>query len=500
MGQHGVVNASRIVDDADRCYRAVRSRDRRFDGVFFTAVTTTGIYCRPSCPAVTPRRSNVVFYPSAAAAHDAGYRACRRCRPDVTPGSPEWDQRGDVTGRTMRLIADGLVEREGVTGLASRLGYSSRQLHRLLTSELGASPLALARSRRAHNARLLIETTTLAMSDIAFAAGFASIRQFNDTVRAVYGVSPRALRAAAAGRRGGPGGPTTDVEVSLPARPPFDGAALLQFLAGRTIPGVEVVDGNVYRRAMSLPHGPALVALQPGDDFVRCQVNLSDLRDLAAAVERCRRLLDLDTDPVAVAEVLQSDPAVAPLVADQPGLRVPGHVDGHELAVRAVLGQQVSVAGARTLAARLVQRFGATLAEAAGPVTRLFPAPEALADADPASLALPVSRGRAITALSRAVASGDLVLDRGADRDDVAARLVAISGIGPWTAGYVAMRALGDPDVFLPTDLGVRRGMARLGLPTDAATALRHAERWRPWRSYALMHLWTSQPEGNTTR
>ena len=294
------MDTRRIVDDPDRCYRAVRSRDRRFDGVFYTAVTTTRIFCRPSCSSVTPRRSNVVFYPSAAAAHDAGYRACRRCRPDATPGSPDWDLQADVAGRAMRLIADGVVEREGVVGLAGRLGYSSRQLHRLLTSQLGASPLALARSRRAHSARLLIETTGLAMSDVAFAAGFASIRQFNDTVRSVYGVSPRALRAAATSRPGSFSGTSTQLAVRLPARPPFDAAGLFDFLGGRTIPGVESLEDGAYRRTLSLPHGPGVVALQPSGDFVRCELRLSDLRDLAAAVERCRRLLDLDTDPVAV--------------------------------------------------------------------------------------------------------------------------------------------------------------------------------------------------------
>ena len=494
------MDTGRIVDDPDRCYRAVRSRDRRFDGVFYTAVTTTRIFCRPSCSAMTPRRSNVVFYPSAAAAHDAGYRACRRCRPDATPGSPDWDLRADVAGRAMRLIGDGLVEREGVPGLASRLGYSQRQLHRLLTAQLGASPLALARSRRAHSARLLIETTGLAMSDIAFAAGFASVRQFNDTVRSVYDISPRALRAAATSRPGYAAGTSTQLDVRLPARPPFDAAGLFDFLAGRTVPGVESVGAGVYRRTLSLPHGPGAVALQPADDFVRCEIQLSDLRDLAAAVERCRRLFDLDTDPVAVGEVLQADPVLAPLVAGRPGLRVPGHVDGYELAVRAVLGQQVSVAAARTLAARLVQRFGTPLPDTDGVLTHLFPAPEVLAEADPTSLGIPISRGRAIAALSRAVASGELVLDRGADRDDVAARLLALPGIGPWTAGYVAMRALGDPDVFLATDLGVRRGLERLGLPADPRAVLAHAERWRPWRSYALMHLWTSPPEEEPRR
>ena len=490
--------------DTDRCYRAVRSRDSRFDGVFYTAVRTTGIYCRPSCPAVTPRRHNVSFYATAAAAHDAGFRACRRCRPDAAPGSPDWDVRADVCGRAMRLIADGCVDREGVAGLATRLGYSPRQLHRLLAGQLGAGPLALARSRRAQTARILLETTRLSMADVAFAAGFTSVRQFNDTVREVYAARPRDLRSAAAARA--PlDGTGAQLRLRLALRAPFDGVALLDFLAARTVRGVEAVEDGVYRRAVSLPHGPAVVALQPATDHVICAVELTDLRDLAAAVERCRRLLDLDCDPLAVAEGLAADAALAPLVTARPGLRVPGYVDGFEAAVRAVLGQQVSVAGARTLAGRLVQRFGTPLrgpsghSQPAGPAaagtgeapTHLFPTPAALAEADPASLGMPLARGRTLVALSRAVASGDVALDRSAERGEVAARLLALPGIGPWTAGYVAMRALGDPDVFLASDLGVRQAMTRLGLPSAPAAAVAHAERWRPWRSYAQMYLWT---------
>jgi AraC family transcriptional regulator of adaptative response / DNA-3-methyladenine glycosylase II len=494
MGKDGHVTTTELLADTERCYRAVCSRDGRFDGVFFTAVRTTGIYCRPSCTAVTPRRHNVSFFASAAAAHEAGFRACRRCRPDAAPGSPDWDVRADVCGRAMRLIADGCVDRDGVPGLAARLGYSERQLHRLLVGQLGAGPLALARSRRAHTARLLVETTQLSMADIAFAAGFSSVRQFNDTVRQVYAARPSELRAAA-GRRAHPASTGAQLRIRLALRPPFNGAALLGFFAARTVTGVEAVVDGAYGRTLSLPHGPAVVTLRPADDHVTCELALTDLRDLAAAVERCRRLLDLDCDPVAVADVLGADEALAPLVAARPGLRVPGYVDGFEAAVRAVLGQQVSVAGARTLAGRLVQRFGTPLPQPAPTLTHLFPTPAALASADPASLGIPRSRGAAIVALSEAVAAGDIALDRSADRADVADRLLALPGIGSWTAGYVALRALGDPDVFLATDLGVRQAMARLRLPDEPKGALAHAARWRPWRSYAQMYLWTGMPD-----
>ncbi len=473
-----------VIEDQDRCYRAVVSRDKRFDGVFYTGVLTTGIFCRPSCPAVTPRRRNVRFYATAAAALAAGFRACKRCRPDTTPGSPEWDVRADVAGRAMRLINDGYVERAGIPGLAARLGYSERQLGRVLTAAYGAGPLALARARRAQTARILVETTAMPLADVAFAAGFASVRQFNDTMRATYGVAPSVLRDK---RR--PAAPGADLEVRLAAREPFDGAALLDFLAARAVPGVEEVAGGTYRRTLRLPGGPGVVALTPAPGHVRCALRLTDLADLPVAVERCRRLLDLDADPAAVADALSDDPVVGPLVAKRPGLRVPGHVDGAELAVRAVLGQQVSVAGARTLAGRLVAAYGAPLPAPDGGLTHLFPSPDTLAAADPADLPVPRARARALVALCRAIADGDVVLDRGADRTTTRDALLALPGIGPWTASYVAMRALGDPDAFLPTDLGVKHALAALGADASAA------ESWRPWRSYALLHLWTSLGE-----
>lgn len=473
--------------DTEACYRAVKSKDRRFDGVFYTAVRTTGIYCRPSCPAITPRLANVTFYPSAAAAQQAGYRACKRCLPDATPGSPEWDLAADVAGRAMRLVADGVVEREGVEGLARRLGYSVRQLNRLVTGSFGAGPLALARARRAQTARVLVETTSLSFADIAFASGFSSIRQFNDTVREVYAATPTELR----GRRGSTTASGT-IATRIGVREPFAGAELLDFLAVRAVRGVEAVGHGWYERSLALPHGPGVVRVELVDrpaGYVPCRLTLADARDLAPALERTRRLLDADCDPVAVDDQLGGDRHLAPLVRRRPGLRVPGHVDGVELAARAVLGQQVTVSAARTLATRLVSELGDPL-ELAGDhqVTHLFPTAEALAALDPDAQAMPRARGGALVAVAGALADGTVRLDRSADRAEVRARLLVLPGIGPWTADYVAFRVLGDPDVFLPTDVGVRHAAARLGID-DIAT---RSQAWRPWRSYALIHLWSS--------
>ncbi len=476
--------------DPESCYRAVKSRDRRFDGVFYTAVRTTGIYCRPSCPARTPAFHNVSFHPSAASAQAAGYRACKRCVPDATPGSPDWDVAATAAGRAMRLIADGVVDREGVEGLAARVGYTSRHLGRILASELGAGPLALARARRAQTARVLIETTDLTYADIAFAAGFSSVRQFNETIREVYASSPTDLR----GRRGRTPA-TGTVTMRLAVRTPYDGTALLDFLAVRAVPGVEAAGPGWYARTLSLPHGPGTVRLELPDElepgrtaFATATFTLEDLRDTAAATERARRLLDADCDPVAVADAFAGDPVVGPLVRARPGLRVPGHVDGDEIAVRAVLGQQVSVAGARTVAGRLVANHGRPLATPVGGLTHLFPDAGTLAELDPEDLPMPRSRGRALTALCGALTDGSISLDRGPDRGAVRTALLAIPGIGPWTADYIALRALGHPDVFLPTDIGIRDALTGLG--HDPARAAELAEKWRPWRSYAQLHLW----------
>jgi AraC family transcriptional regulator of adaptative response / DNA-3-methyladenine glycosylase II len=479
--------------DDEQSYAAASSRDARFDGVFFTAVRTTGVYCRPSCPAMTPKREHVVFYPTAAAAQQAGFRACKRCRPDASPGSPEWNVRSDVAGRAMRLIADGVVDRSGVTGLASSLGYSPRQVGRLLTAEVGAGPLALARAQRARTARVLVETTTLPMGDIAFAAGFTSIRQFNATMLEVYDTPPSVLRERAMRRdmskssrgRSATGAPGTGVlRLRLAFRPPIDLDRMFGYLATRAIPGIEVVSAGEYKRTISLPNGFGLLSLRPvpGENWVECSLALSDLRDVTAAAQRCRRLLDLDADPWAISGFFDGDPVIGPLAAACPGRRSPGAVDGNEIAVRAVLGQQVSLAAARRLAGRLVARFGTPLPPsldvagfcdgAAGGLTHVFPGAATIAGLDPATLPMPLARGRALVTLAATLASGDISLDPGADREEAGVRLVALPGIGPWTAGYIRMRALSDPDVFLPGDVGVVRALRQLAVSGgDGASA-----------------------------
>ncbi|MEU7856425.1 AlkA N-terminal domain-containing protein [Nonomuraea sp. NPDC049141] len=494
--------------DADNLYAVLRSRDRRFDGRFFVGVATTGVYCRPSCPAAMPKPENLRLYPSAAAAQQAGHRACKRCRPDAAPGSPEWNLRADVAGRAMRLIADGLVDREGVSGLAARLGYSERQLHRLLLAELGAGPQALARAQRAQTARILLESTGLGAGEVAFAAGFASIRQFNQTIRQLYGLTPTELRSRVPGKGGNrPGSATVPglatvpgsatalglatalgsetelgsatalgpeaasgsprvlgsagvpssravrVQVRLAYRPPLDADALFGYLAARAVPGVEEGGAGFYRRSLRLPYGTGVVDVTDGGDHMRCGLLLADVRDLAVAVRRCRVLLDLDADPREIAEVLGADPMLAPLVAARPGLRAPGHVDPAELAVRAVCGPGDELA-------ELVERFGEPLGSPAGGVIRLFPPVTALAKAAP---------------LAKALATGRLTLDPGADRDAAERQLRTVPGVDERTAAYIRMRALADPDVFLPTRQ-VRQAPAS----------------WRPWRSYALHHLWAA--------
>ncbi len=519
--------------DFEARYRVLGSRDHRFDGCFFVAVTSTGIYCRPSCPAIVPKRRNVRFYPTAAAAQSAGFRACLRCHPHAAPGSPEWNRRGDLAARAMGLIADGVVDREGVHGLARRLAYSERHLTRQLAAELGAGPLALARAQRAQTARILIETTSLRLIDVAHAAGFASVRQFNDTIREVYARTPTELRHRAPEQRRGvnnrgalasarpPGsasqskskstpaptavgdGPTAPAEdipltVRLAYREPLDWGRLLNFLGMRAVPGVEEVVGGCYRRTLRLPHGHGVVALTPVDGQIECRLRLADLRDLTAAVQRCRRLLDLDADPTAPAEHLARDPLLAPLVHAAPGLRLPGAVEGAELAVRAVLGQQISVPAARTAATRLTQTLGEPLPAPDGGLTHLFPTPAAIAAAAPEELpGGPARRRHTLQALARLLAAGELAIDPGSDRDEVRTRLLELPGVGPWTTEYIAMRALADPDAFLPTDLGVRRALEALGSSNPALSggcsprdAERLAERWRPWRAYALQHLW----------
>ncbi|MFI1463213.1 Ada metal-binding domain-containing protein [Nocardia carnea] len=518
--------------DFERCYRAVTARDSRFDGQFYTAVRTTGIYCRPSCPAITPKPANVTFLPTAAAAQQAGYRACRRCLPDAAPGSPLWNTRADLAARAMRLIGDGVVERGGVSALAATLGYSQRQLTRVLTSELGAGPLALARAHRAHTARLLIQTTDMPMSDIAFAAGFASIRQFNDTVREVFAVSPSTMRAEAQrrsrtdsqrqGRSGAqcegsaesqrrgqrhsredgqwsndPATPTAcgTLTLRLPYREPLDRDWLEWFLSAHTTPGLEIwqtgpTGEGSYLRNLRTPHGYAGIRLSVLPGHVRAELALRDMRDLAPTVARIRHLLDLDADPVAVDEALlhsgQLPGEAAPFT---PGIRVPGCADPAELLLRTMIGQQISVAAANTHTARLVAALGEPTD---GPIPRLFPTPATIAEHGAEVLAGPAQRIRSITAAAAALASGELVLHQGRTAADLRRELMALPGVGPWTADYVTMRLLADPDILLTTDLVVRRGAARHRIDLSDTT------RWSPWRSYLSMQLWRSELRART--
>jgi len=484
--------------DFDTCYRAVLARDPRFDGRFFTAVTSTGIYCRPVCPARTPARRNMRFYPHAGAAEAAGFRACRRCRPETSPGSPEWNVRADLAGRAVRLIADGYVDEHGVDGLARRLAVTERHLRRLLVAELGAGPLALARSMRMQTARRLLAETAMPITEIAFASGFSSVRQFNAMFLESYGKPPSSLRPALrrpAPPEGNAGQDSAWLTLKLACREPFDGAALLDFLAFRAVPGVEQVTVNSYARTVRAPGGPGLIELRmpdaaspgarPRPRHVLLRARLPGLRGVGQVVSRCRQLLDLDADACAINAVLAADGLLAPLVTTRPGLRVPGTYDGFELAVRAVLGQQVSVPAARTLAGRLADRFGTRLRMPDRSPSVLFPGPADLADADLSGLGLTTARQATLRALGGAVADGTLELDHGADPRQTAARLAELPGIGPWTISYILMRAVGDPDAFPASDLGLRRALDSLG-GTTAQT-----DRWRPWRAYAAVHLWT---------
>jgi AraC family transcriptional regulator, regulatory protein of adaptative response / DNA-3-methyladenine glycosylase II len=489
--------------DPDACYRAMTARDPRFDGRFFTGVTSTGIYCRPICPARTPARGHMRFFAHAATAEAAGFRACRRCRPEASPGSPEWNVRAD---------------------LAARLAVTQRHLHRLLVAELGAGPQALARTARLQTARRLLAETSMPITEVAFASGFSSVRQFNASVRESSGRSPSELRARA--RRTGPGSqgardsagaPGTWLTLRLACREPFDAADWLGFLAARAIPGVEQVTGDRYARSVQTATGPGIIELipRPGQGHVLLRARLSGLGAVSPVVSRARRLLDADADPAAIGVALATDGLIAPLVRARPGLRVPGAYDGFELAVRAVLGQQVSVAAASTFAGRLAAQHGTPLAPdgvtdgpmdgsvvgpmdgtADGPAGRpwpcvVFPGPDVLADADLSGVGLTSARQRTLRGLAAAAASGRLTLDPGADPAEIAARLAELPGIGPWTIGYILMRAAADPDAFPEADLGLRRALARLGAPAG------HPARWRPWRAYAAMHLWTwpEQPQ-----
>ncbi len=499
--------------DHDRCYRALAARDARFDGQFIAGVHSTGIYCRPSCPAATPRPHNVRFYPTAAAAHEAGLRACKRCQPDAVPGNPDWNLRDDLAGRAMRLIIDGVVERDGVPGLAQRLGYSTRHVTRVLGEELGAGPLALARAHRAESARTLLAATDLPVSHIAHAAGFTSIRQFNDTVREVYQLTPLELRrrarrardAVTADRR--TTASTTPLTLRLAARPPFDGVGVLQYIADHAVPGVERMlhdDTGALtgvERTITLPGGSAAVRVELDQDRpgVRVTAALATLADLAPLTARVRRWFDLDADAQAVDAELRHDSMLGPLVAAVPGIRIPGAVDPAETLLRTIVGQQISLPAARTVLGRLAADLNTIDPTGSSPdrgVTGLmgFPSAALIAEHGATVLRGPVSRVRTVLGTAEALASGDLVLDVGLSAAELRDCLMRMPGIGPWTADYVTLRVLGSPDLLLASDLVLLRTLRAHGVANSPREAAALGVRWAPWRSYATLHLWRAAP------
>jgi AraC family transcriptional regulator of adaptative response / DNA-3-methyladenine glycosylase II len=468
--------------DADGMYRATQARDRRFEGRFVVAVRTTGVYCRPGCPAPLPRRRNVRFYRSAAGAEAAGFRACLRCRPDLAADTPGAGGTSSTVLRALRLIDEGALDDGGLDALAARLGVGARHLRRLFIAHLGAAPKRVAITRRLHFARRLMDDGAMSVSEIALASGFGSVRRFNAAVRATFHRSPRELSDKRARRATHSAGALT---VRLAYKPPYALAPMFAFLGQRAIPGVEAVDGATYRRTVRIDGEPGTITVRPADGESALEVTVSPPRSsgLYTAVERVRRIFDLGSDPAEVAGALRRDLRLAERVKRCPGLRLPGAWDPFELAVRAVLGQQVSVRAAATLAGRLVERFGTPLplGESASP-DRLFPAPEALAEADLRRIGLPRSRAEALRGLARAVVRGELGFD---DPEVTRAQLLELSGVGPWTTEYIVLRALSDPDAFPAGDLHLQRttGLGRAAL-------LLASEAWRPFRGYAALYLW----------
>ena len=473
--------------------RARLSRDPRFDGKFFIAVTSTGIYCRPICPASpSPRRSNVRYFSSAAAAAEAGFRPCLRCRPEAAPGTPAWLGTSAVVRRALRLINDGALDEVSVDEFASRVGVGARHLDRLFLQHVGASPLAVAQTRRLHFAKRLIDESDLPMTQIALAAGFGSLRRFNDAFQKAYERSPRELRRQ---RREPPARASGDeVSLALSYRPPYDWNHLRDFLALRATPGVERVESDSYGRLIRTDSGHAVIDVRPlpGRDALQLRVRGAPASALFQIATAARRVFDLAADPALLAASLAADPLLAPLVRRRPGVRIPGSWDPFECAVRAVLGQQVTVAAARTLAGRLVARVGESVAPTVAGLERLFPTPAALASANLDGLRLTGARINAVKSLATAVAEGRIGFDR--PLDEILARLTELPGIGEWTAQYIALRALGEPDAFLAADLVVRRMAAGDGALT-VRELQRRAEAWRPWRGYAVMHLWCAAGE-----
>jgi AraC family transcriptional regulator of adaptative response / DNA-3-methyladenine glycosylase II len=490
--------------------RARLARDARFDGRFFVGVKTTGVYCRPVCPVPPPKEQNVRYFPSAAAAAEAGFRPCLRCRPECSPGTPAWNGSSATVSRALRLISIGLLDEGSVPELAAKLGIGPRQLGRLFRTHLGASPIAVAQTRRLHFAKRLIDDTALTATEIAHAAGYRSVRRFNDAFRKAYGRSPSALkRRAGLGVGVGVGaarsraGERMHLRLDLPYRPPFDWAALLGFLEARAIPGVESVIDGAYSRTISVQGEAGIFTVRPtpGRNALNLSLCFADPRALIGIVERVRRLFDLAADPAVIGAALAADPDLAPLVRRRPGLRVPGAWDGFEVAVRAIVGQQVSVKGARTLVARIVARCGRPLAGDVAEtgadlgLSHLFPEPGDIAKIAEDGLSMPRARARALAELARATLAGEVAFTGGLDRETFTGKLTALPGIGDWTAQYVAMRALGEPDALPAQDLVLLRAAAFGGESMTARRLAARAEAWRPWRSYAVLHLWQSMAD-----
>jgi AraC family transcriptional regulator of adaptative response / DNA-3-methyladenine glycosylase II len=480
--------------DHNACYRALKLRDARFDGRFFIAVKTTGIYCRPICPTRTPLSKNVVFYPTAAAAQEAGFRPCLRCRPETAPDMGAWRGTSNTVSRGLALIELGALDDSDVESLATRLGVGERQLRRLFRTHLGASPIAVAQTRRILLAKQLLHETRLPMTEVAFAAGFGSIRRFNETFQALYGRPPSKLR-----RLGGADvGVAEQGELSLLLRyqPPYDWPAMLEFLRARAIPGIERVENNSYSRTFSQDgtQGTVTVRLAPGNALC-AQIRTTRLSILPRLIARLRRVFDLAADPLAIAAHLALDPRLAPLVSKRPGLRVPGAWDGFELAIRAVLGQQITVSGAIRLAGRLVSAYGELMVAPEGALTHVFPAPAALATAKLGSLGMPASRAATVSAVASAMVENPDLLGAHLNLEQAVRRLRSIRGVGEWTAQYIALRQLREPDAFPASDIGLLRAFADAGGRRPAADELlAQAEKWRPWRAYAAQHLWSIHP------
>lgn len=494
-----------MILDPGICYRALRTRDGRFDGRFFTAVRSTGVYCRPICPAPTPKRENCSFFACAAAAQEAGFRPCLRCRPEASPGTPAWLGTSATVSRALRLLSDGALDTGNLEDLAARLGVGGRHLRRLFAEHLGASPVAVAQTRRIFFAKRLIDETDLSMTELAFASGFSSVRRFNDVIRRSFGRAPRELRRARS--NGAARSPRTPITLKLQFRPPYDWNSMIGFLGRRAVPGVESAGHDYYRRTIVVKGVRGVIEIRPagGQAHLVARIFLASPSALIEIAERARRLFDLEADPGAIGDHLAGDPRLAPAVAARPGVRVPGAWDGFELSVRAILGQQVSVKAATQLAARLVREHGEPLeldAAAFGMdgLERLFPTPERLAGADLGRIGVPGARARAISGLATAVARGDLMLDSPRGLDEAVRRLVELPGIGEWTAQYIAMRALREPDAFPATDLGLRRALTRGGGVWSSSRLEEVAEAWRPWRAYAAMMLWMADGSASVRR